>query len=99
MADSAEKKTSAQQQELDSGKEAALAAYQNLLEAQQHFRQAAEAAGMDLKEDAMKQLMKGKDKVDELGHEMERYVHEKPLASIGIAFFAGLLVSRLLSRH
>ena len=37
IADSANKKTSAQQQELDSGKEAALAAYQNLLEAQQHF--------------------------------------------------------------
>tara|TARA_R100000005_G_C4946537_1_gene168834 strand:+ start:422 stop:748 length:327 start_codon:yes stop_codon:yes gene_type:complete len=99
MAESTDKKTSAQQKELDSGKEAAMAAYQNMLDAQQHFRQAAEAAGLDLKEDAMKQLLKGKDKADELGHEMERYVHEKPLATIGIAFFAGLLVSRLLSRH
>tara|TARA_R110000772_G_scaffold61283_4_gene138237 strand:- start:80790 stop:81137 length:348 start_codon:yes stop_codon:yes gene_type:complete len=96
MAESTDKKPS--QQEIDSGKEAALAAYQNLLEAQEHFRQAARSAGMDLKEDAMQQLLKGKHKADELEREMERYVHEKPLATIGIAFFAGLVVSRLLSR-
>lgn len=99
MAESGDKKTSARQQELDAGKEAALAAYEKLLDAQQHFRMAAEAAGMDLKEDAMKQLLKGKHKADELGHEVERYVHDKPLATLGIAFVAGLLVSRLLSRH
>ncbi|MBM69106.1 MAG: hypothetical protein CME43_06470 [Haliea sp.] len=96
MAESTDQKPS--QQEIDSGKEAALAAYQNLLEAQEHFRQAARSAGMDLKEDAMQQLLKGKHKADELEREMERYVHEKPLATIGIAFFAGLVVSRLLSR-
>lgn len=96
---SADKKTSTRQQELDSGKEAAMAAYEKLLDAQQHFRQAAEAAGMDLKDDAMQQLLKGKHKADEMSHEVERYIHDKPLATIGIAFFAGLLVSRLLSRR
>ncbi len=98
MASATGKGTTSKQQELDSGKEAAMAAYNNLLEAQGHFRQAAEAAGLDLKEDAMAQLHRGKDKADALGQDVERFVHEKPLATLGLAFVAGLLMAQLMSR-
>lgn len=98
MANATEKETDVKKHEMDSGKEAALAAYNNLLEAQGHFRQAAEAAGLDLKEDAMAQLVKGKDKADALGQDVERFVHEKPVATLGLAFVAGLLAAQLLSR-
>ncbi|QIB66640.1 DUF883 C-terminal domain-containing protein [Kineobactrum salinum] len=87
------------QQEFDSGKEAVLAAYNNLMEAQTHFRQAAEAAGLDLKHDAAEQLLKGKGKAEELGQQASQYVHEKPLASLGMAFVAGLLIAQLTSRN
>ncbi|MFN2327549.1 MAG: hypothetical protein ABR612_01395 [Chromatocurvus sp.] len=93
-----DKTTSEKQKEMDAGRESVLAAYNDMLEAQGHFRSAAEAAGLDLKNDAMDQLLKGRDKADALGEEVQRYVHEKPVATLGLAFFAGLLVSQLLSR-
>jgi ElaB/YqjD/DUF883 family membrane-anchored ribosome-binding protein len=83
---------------MDAGKEAVLKAYNDLLEAQGHFRQAAEAAGLDLKEDVMAQMLKGKDRADAVGQEVQRYVHEKPVATLGLAFVAGLLFSHLFSR-
>lgn len=86
------------QQEMDASKEAVMAAYNDLMEAQSHFRQAAEAAGMDLKSDAMDQYRKGRDKADALGHEVERYMHDKPMATLGMAFVVGMLCSQLLSR-
>lgn len=95
--DSPDKMT--KQQELDSGREAVLAAYNNLREAQGHFRQAAEAAGVDLKHDAMEQLLKGKGKAEELGQQAQHFVHEKPLTSLGLAFVAGLLFAQLTSRN
>ncbi len=98
MATTTQKDTNVKKQELDSGKEAVQAAYSNLLEAQGHFRQAAEAAGVDLKHDAVAQFVKGKDKADALGQEVERFVHDKPLATLGLAFVAGLLAAQLLSR-
>lgn len=98
MANSTDKSTSGRQQEMDAGREAVQSAYRDMLEAQQHFRKAAEAAGVDLKEDALEHLRRGKSKADDLGQEVERYVHEKPLATVGLAFFVGLLVSQLMSR-
>ncbi len=98
MANSTDKSAPGRQQEMDAGREAVQAAYRDMLEAQQHFRKAAEAAGVDLKEDALEHLRQGKNKADELGREVERYVHEKPLATVGLAFFVGLLVSQLMSR-
>lgn len=98
MATTGDKTTSDKQKELDAGKESVLAAYNDMLEAQGHFRQAAEAAGLDMKHDAMEQLLKGRDKADALGQEVQRYVHDKPMATLGLAFFAGLLVSQLMSR-
>ncbi|MFO7550052.1 MAG: DUF883 C-terminal domain-containing protein [Haliea sp.] len=98
MATANDKSTNAKQQELDSGKEAVQAAYRNMMEAQEHFRHAAEAAGVDLKHDAMAHLRRGKDKADAVGQDLERFVHEKPLATLGLAFVTGLLAAQLLSR-
>lgn len=98
MSTATDKTTDAKQQELDSGKEAVQAAYKNMMEAQEHFRHAAEAAGVDLKHDAVAHLRKGKDKADALGHDVERFVNEKPLATLGLAFVTGLLAAQLLSR-
>lgn len=98
MATSNERTTSDKQTELDAGRESVLSAYNDMLEAQRHFRQAAEAAGVDMKHDAMEQLLKGRDKADAVGQEVQRYLHDKPVATLGLAFFAGLLVSQLLSR-
>ncbi len=98
MATSSDNTTSDKQKEVDAGRESVLAAYNDMLEAQGHFRKAAEAAGLDLKHDAMEQFVKGREKADALGEEVQRYVHEKPMATLGLAFFAGLLVSQLMSR-
>lgn len=86
------------QKEVDTGKEAVLNAYSKLLEAKDHFKHAAETAGLDLKNDAMEQFVKGKGKAEELSKDASRFMHEKPLATVGIAFAAGFLVSQLLSR-
>jgi len=40
-------------------------------------------------------LREGKEKVVELGHKVEGTISEKPLVSVGLAFAAGWLVSRL----
>jgi ElaB/YqjD/DUF883 family membrane-anchored ribosome-binding protein len=70
-----------------------------LLEARQHFRKAAEAAGMDLKEDAMEQLARGREKANELSAEAGRYVREKPLATLGFAFLAGYILAQIFGRR
>lgn len=93
-----DKTTSETQKEVDAGRASVLAAYNDMVEAQGHFRRAAEAAGLDLKNEAVEQLLKGRAKADAVGDEIQRYVHDKPVATLGIAFFAGLLVSQLLSR-
>ncbi|NLY57864.1 MAG: DUF883 family protein [Gammaproteobacteria bacterium] len=88
----------ARKQEIESGKEAVAAAYSKLMEAKDHFRQAAEAAGLDWKHDAEAQLEKGKSKAGELCDHANSYLHDKPLATLGIAFAAGFLVAQLTSR-
>lgn len=85
--------------ELSASKAAALEAYEKLLEARQHFRKAAESAGMDLKEDAMEELARGREKANELSAEAGRYVREKPLASLGIAFLAGYILAQIFGRR
>lgn len=85
-------------EEIDSGKEAVAAAYSKLMEAKEHFKHAAEAAGMDWKQDAEGQLMKGKAKAEELCEQANSYLHDKPLATLGLAFAAGFLVSQLMSK-
>lgn len=95
----ATKEEPAQTTEIDAGKEAVLAAYNNMLEAKEHFKLAAQAAGLDLKSEATVQLLKGRDKAEALGQQASEYVHEKPLATLGIAFLAGFLFSQLFTKR
>lgn len=86
-------------EEFAASKEAALEAYDKLQEARLHFQQAAQAAGMDLKGDAIEQIHKGRDKVDELGAEASAFVRDKPLATLGIAFLVGYVLAQVTSRR
>ncbi len=88
----------ARKDEIESGKEAAAAAYNKLLEAKEHFRHAAEAAGLDWKQDAEAQFEKGKSKATELCDSANSYLHDKPLVTLGLAFAAGFLVAQLTSK-
>lgn len=92
------KQDNVKKEELVSGKEAAAAAYEKLLEAKEHFKHAAEAAGMDWKQDAEAQFEKGKTKAAELCDQANSYLHDKPLTTLGIAFAAGFLVAQLTSK-
>jgi len=85
-------------EELEASKKAAMEALDKLLEAKDHFRQAAEAAGLDLKEEAIDQLAKGKEKAQDLGQEINQYMTEKPLQTLGIAFVGGFILAQILSR-
>jgi ElaB/YqjD/DUF883 family membrane-anchored ribosome-binding protein len=84
--------------ELAASKEAVLSAYDKLLEAKEHFKLAAEAAGVDIKDEATEQFLKGRAKTEELGEQAAVYVREKPLATLGIAFITGFVLSQLFSR-
>lgn len=84
--------------ELDASKQAAFDALEKLLEAKDHFRSAAEAAGLELKEEAFNRLAEGKIKAEKLGEQASDYFHEKPLTTLAIAFVGGLLLSQLLSK-
>lgn len=88
----------AREEELAASKAAVLSAYDKLLEAKEHFKLAAEAAGVDLKDEATQQLLKGRAKTEELGEQASIFIREKPLATLGIAFIAGYILSQLFSR-
>jgi ElaB/YqjD/DUF883 family membrane-anchored ribosome-binding protein len=83
--------------EIDAGKEAVMSAYNKLMEAKSHFLHAAEVSGVSLKGDAYGQLNKGKAKASELSNQATHFIHEKPMAALGVAFAAGFIVSKLLS--
>jgi ElaB/YqjD/DUF883 family membrane-anchored ribosome-binding protein len=85
--------------ELAASKEAAIEAYERLLEARHHFRQAAEAAGMEAKQEAFEQFARGREKAEALGSEATRYVRDKPLASLGLAFLAGYILAQIFGRR
>lgn len=92
------KKVDTKSDELAASKEAALNAYEQLLEAKQHLKSAAEAAGVDMKDEAIEQLLKGREKTEALANQTSDFIRDKPLASLGIAFIGGLIFSRLFSR-
>jgi|TARA_Y100000114_G_scaffold21857_1_gene17627 ElaB/YqjD/DUF883 family membrane-anchored ribosome-binding protein len=96
----AEKTTqpAAKDAELAASKAAVGEAYEKLLEARDHFKAAAQAAGMDVRQDALEQLLKGREKAEALGDQATSYVREKPLATLGIAFAAGFVLAQLFSR-
>lgn len=92
----AKKMANGKEKELEASKASVMAAYDNLLEAKEHFKHAIEAAGLDLRHEAGEQWVKGKDKAQELGQQANTYVHERPIASLGMAFAAGFILAQLL---
>lgn len=84
--------------EFAASKEAVMGAYAKLLEAKEHFKLAAEAAGIDIKDEATEQLLKGRDKTEALGDQASVFIREKPLATLGIAFITGFVLSQLFAR-
>ncbi|MEH6493865.1 hypothetical protein [Halopseudomonas sp.] len=90
--------TTSKEKELAASKAAVSDAYEKLLEAKSHFKLAAEAAGVDLKHDAVEQMIKGREKAEVLSAQASSYMKEKPLATLGIAFVAGFVISQVLSR-
>lgn len=94
----AEAQKQALNEELDASRQAAMDALEKLLEAKEHFRTAAESAGLELKEEAFNRLTEGKLRAEHLGEQACDYVYEKPLTSLAIAFVGGLVLSHLLSR-
>tara|TARA_R110002073_G_scaffold43666_2_gene121768 strand:+ start:95 stop:406 length:312 start_codon:yes stop_codon:yes gene_type:complete len=85
--------------DLKAGKDAVTEAYEKLMEAKAHFRHAAEAAGLDLKDEAMEKVKKGREDIEALGSQVASSTRENPLAAIGIAFLVGFIFSKLLSRN
>lgn len=83
--------------EIDAGKDAVMSAYNKLMEAKAHFLHAAEVSGVELKGGAYGQLNKGKAKAQEISTQATSFIHEKPMAALGIAFAAGFIVSKLCS--
>jgi lipid A disaccharide synthetase len=83
--------------EIDSGKEALLEAYQKMIEARNHFKHAAESAGLDLKNESIEKLLAGKEKVENLNDKVVDLMNRKPLATMGVAFVVGWLFSRSFS--
>lgn len=84
--------------ELNASKKAAMEALDSLIEARSHFREAAEAAGLDLRDEAVRRLEQGKVKAGQWEDEASDYIHEKPLQTLGLAFLGGFILSKLLSR-
>jgi ElaB/YqjD/DUF883 family membrane-anchored ribosome-binding protein len=85
--------------EIAASKEAAMEAYEKLLEARQHFRRAAEAAGLDARDEAMEQFARGREKAEAIGAEAGAYVRQRPLASLGLAFLAGYILAQVFGRR
>jgi ElaB/YqjD/DUF883 family membrane-anchored ribosome-binding protein len=84
--------------ELSASKEAVMDAYDKLQEAKSHFRLAAEAAGLELKEEATDQLRQGRKKVEDLSEQASGYMKEQPLATLIFAFIAGFILAHIFSR-
>ncbi|MDO8909237.1 MAG: hypothetical protein Q7W55_12160 [Pseudohongiella sp.] len=84
--------------EFEASKSAALEALDKLLEARQHFQNAATAAGVDLKHEAVEQLMAGKSKAEDLGAELSEFARTKPGTTVALAFMGGYILAQLLSR-
>lgn len=91
-------KTEEKESELQASKAAVSEAYDKLIEAKDHFQKAARSAGVDAKHDALDQYEKGRKKAGELTDQATDYMRKKPLATVGIAFAAGFLISKVLTR-
>ncbi|MEH6389752.1 MULTISPECIES: hypothetical protein [Pseudomonas] len=103
-ADSVKKTVNSEEssKEIDSGKDAVMAAFDKLMEAKSHFLHAAETSGLDLKHGASDQFMKGREQaqaqIQQYTGQATSFIREKPLTSLGIAFAAGFVVSKLCTK-
>lgn len=84
--------------EFQASKQAALEALDKMMEARQHFQKAATEAGIDIKDEAVEQLMIGKMKAEELGHEFNEMARNKPVTTMAVAFLGGFLLAQMMSR-
>jgi ElaB/YqjD/DUF883 family membrane-anchored ribosome-binding protein len=73
-------------------------AFEKLLEAKEHFKLAAEAAGVEIKDEATDKLIKGQSTAEELSKQATKFASEKPMLTLGIAFASGFVLSQLFSR-
>lgn len=85
--------------EFEASKAAALEAFDKLLEARKHFQNAATAAGVDLKHEAIEQLMASKSKAQDFGAELSELAKTKPSTTVAIAFLGGFVLAQLLGRR
>lgn len=90
------------QAEFEAAREAALEAYENFLEAKDHLKAAALAAGHEFKDTANEQFEEALERMteqkDEIYDSTRDYMRENPMTSAGIAFLGGLLISKLFER-
>lgn len=84
--------------ELDATKKAAREALEKLLEARDHFKEAARAAGIDAQEEAADLYEQGRAGVEQVGLDVVQFVYEKPWHALGIAVVGGFVISRLISK-
>jgi hypothetical protein len=92
-------KTRAADAEFEASKAAAMEAFDKLLEARNHFQNAATAAGIDLKHEALEQLLAGKSKAQDLGQELSELAKTKPGTTVALAFLGGFVLAQLLGRR
>lgn len=83
--------------DLDAGKDAVAEAYAKLMEAKAHFRKAAEAAGVEFKDEALERVHKGGENLEAVGAQIASSTQKNPLAALGIAFVVGILFSKVIS--
>ncbi|MAT91469.1 MAG: hypothetical protein CME59_02600 [Halioglobus sp.] len=84
--------------EMDAARESVSAALDKLVEARDHFRQAVEAAGLDIADEAEARVDAGRRQLGELDDRLQRAVQDQPLRSLGFAALAGFVLARLVSR-
>lgn len=85
-------------EEMDAARESVSAALENLVEARNHFRQAVQAAGLDIAEEAESRVDAGRQQLGKLDDRLQRAVQDEPVKSLGIAVLAGFVLARLVSR-
>ena len=84
--------------EFEASKSSALEALEKLFEAREHFQNAAAAAGVDIKHEAIEQLIAGKSKAEDFAQEVSEFAREKPGTTVALAFLGGFVLAQLLSR-
>lgn len=87
-------------EDFNEAKQAALEAYENLIEAKNKFYGAARSAGLDVREGAKEEfhsaMNAANEKTTEFVDRSESYIRERPFTSAGIAFATGFVLSKLI---